>query len=139
MSRTLSHSARPDPMSAVVSAVVTAGTLVVAFGLLALDVESFWLAFVVGFGVVLPAAVGLIEFDRDSGNRPATTDRDSEAEAALATLRQRYARGELSEVEFERRLEQLLETTDVSARHTGRTDHRADEKRGEAPTGVSDQ
>jgi uncharacterized membrane protein len=138
MSRTLSHSARPDPMSAVVSAVVTTGTLVVAFGLLALGVESFWLAFVVGFGVVLPAAVGLVEYDW-SDDRQSTADRDSEAEAALATLRQRYARGELSEVEFERRLEQLLETAAVSARHADRTEHRADEKRGEAPTGVSDQ
>ncbi len=75
----------------------------------ALGVESFWLAFVVGFGVVLPAAVGVVEYNQDSDTRNTTTDRESETESALATLRQRYARGELSEVEFERRLEQLLE------------------------------
>ena len=132
MSRPLSHSARPDPMSAVVSAVVTAATLVVAFGLLALDVEWFWLAFVVGFGVVLPAAVGLAEYDRRSGNRPATTDRDGEAETALATLRGRYARGELSDVEFERRLERLLETQSVSSADTRETGKPADENGGEA-------
>jgi len=127
MSATLSHSIRPDPLSAVVSAVVTAVTLGVAFGLLALDVDWFWLAFVVGFGVVLPATVGLVEYDRRSGNQTATTDRDDDAEAALAMLRQRYARGELSDVEFERRLERLLETGSVSSADTRETGRPADE------------
>ncbi|KOX95110.1 hypothetical protein AMS69_04450 [Haloarcula rubripromontorii] len=134
MSRTLSNPVRPDPLSAVVSAVVTAVTLGVAFGLLALDVDWFWLAFVVGFGVVLPAAVGLVEYDRRSDSRPATTDRDGETEAALATLRQRYARGELSDVEFERRLERLLETTAVSVESRHETGHRAEKMRGEVPS-----
>jgi len=139
MSLALSHSARPDPMSAVVSAVVTAATLVVAFGLLALDVESFWLAFVVGFGVILPAAVGLVEYDRSSDTRQATSDRDSEAEAALATLRGRYARGELSEAEFERRLERLLETAAASPGRRRETGHRTDEERAEVPSWPGDQ
>lgn len=139
MSRTLSQSARPDPMSGIVSAVVTAATLLVAFGLLALGVELFWLAFVVGFGVVLPAAVGLVEYDRDSGDRQAATNRNSEGEAALATLRQRYARGELSEVEFERRLEQLLEAPSSPAERTRETAHRTGEKHGDAPSQLSDQ
>jgi len=134
MSATPSHPICPDPLSAVVSAVVTAVTLGVAFGLLALDVDWFWLAFVVGFGVVLPAAVGLVEYDQRSDSRPATTDRDGETEAALATLRQRYARGELSDVEFERRLERLLETTAVSAESRHETGHRAEETRGEVPS-----
>ena len=134
MSATRSHSVRPDPLSAVVSAVVTAVTLGVAFGLLALDVDWFWLAFVVGFAVVLPAAVGLVEYDRRSGSQAAATDRDDEAEAALATLRQRYAQGELSDVEFERRLERLLETTAVSAESTHETRHLAKETRGEVPS-----
>jgi uncharacterized membrane protein len=90
-------------MSAVVSAVVTATTLITAFGLLALGVESFWPAFVVSFGVVLPAAVGLVESDWRSDTRQEPTDQDDEAEAALATLRQWYVRGELSDAEFDRR------------------------------------
>jgi uncharacterized membrane protein len=134
MSAPRSYSVRPDPLSAVVSAVVTAVTLGVAFGLLALDVDWFWLAFVVGFGVVLPAAVGLVEYDRRSGSQTAAADRDDEAETALATLRQRYAQGELSDVEFERRLERLLETTAVSAASTYETSHRAEETRGEVPS-----
>jgi uncharacterized membrane protein len=134
MSATRSHSVRPDPLSAVVSAVVTAVTLGVAFGLLALDVDWFWLAFVVGFGVVLPTAVGLVEYDRRSGSQAAATDRDDEAEAALATLRQRYAQGELSDVEFERRLGRLLETAAVSTEPRQETGHQAEETRGEVPS-----
>ncbi len=42
----------------VVSGAVTLLTLGVAFGLLALGVEMFWVAFPVGFGGVLPVAVG---------------------------------------------------------------------------------
>ncbi|MEF8974528.1 MAG: SHOCT domain-containing protein [Haloarcula sp.] len=135
----MSDSVWPSPLSAVVSAVVTAATLGVAFGLLALGVESFWLAFVVGFGVVLPAAVGLVESDWSSDTRQETADRDGEAEAALATLRQRYARGELSEAEFERRVERLLETTAVPAKRTRETAHRVDEKRSEVPSWPGDQ
>lgn len=134
MSAPRSYSVRPDPLSAVVSAVVTAVTLGVAFGLLALDVDWFWLAFVVGFGVVLPTAVGLVEYDRRSGSQTAAADRNNEAEAALATLRQRYAQGELTDVEFERRLERLLETTAVSPASTYETSHRAEETHSEVPS-----
>lgn len=121
MTRPQSGSVRPDPRSGVVSAVVTATTLAVAFGLLALDVSWFWLAFVVGFGVVLPAAVGLVEYGHSSTTRAGDTDRDSEAEAAVATLRQRYAQGALSEAEFEDRLERVLETDASPATRTDGT------------------
>jgi 3-hydroxyacyl-CoA dehydrogenase len=39
---------------------------------------------------------------------------ESETEDALETLRDRYARGELTDEEFERRVERLLETESVS-------------------------
>lgn len=43
-----------------------------------------------------------------------TTDHDtaSDAEDAVETLKQQYATGEIDEIEFERRLERLLETGD---------------------------
>lgn len=41
------------------------------------------------------------------------TPNDSPDDDPLATLRDRYARGEIDEVEFERRLERLLETEDI--------------------------
>ncbi|MFC5366437.1 SHOCT domain-containing protein [Salinirubrum litoreum] len=43
-------------------------------------------------------------------SEPTETDSDDDP---LATLRDRYARGEIGEVEFERRLERLLETEDI--------------------------
>ncbi|EMA44481.1 SHOCT domain-containing protein [Halococcus saccharolyticus] len=51
--------------------------------------------------------------DSQSGKRTETaTETD-----ALAALRQRYARGEIGEAEFERRLERLLESEDVEGNH----------------------
>lgn len=95
-----------------VPGVVTAGTLLAAFGLLAANYEYFWVAFVVGFGVATGlAAGGSGERTRHSSARRAHrpgTDQDSDA--ALAELRHRYATGEQTEAEFERRLEWLLET-----------------------------
>lgn len=44
----------------VVSGLVSILTLGVAFGLLALGVEFFWVAFPVGFGGVLPVALGVV-------------------------------------------------------------------------------
>jgi hypothetical protein len=51
-------------LALVVSGIITLLTLGTAFGLLALDVEFFWVAFPVGFGGVLPIALGLVAFVR---------------------------------------------------------------------------
>jgi hypothetical protein len=105
-----------DDLPAFLPGLVTAGTLLVAFGLLAADSEYFWVAFVLGFGVVLPVATGLAaggsgERTRHSSARrahPPGTDEDSAA--ALAELRHRYATRQLTDAEFELRVERLLET-----------------------------
>jgi hypothetical protein len=44
----------------IVSGLITILTLGVAFSLLALGVEAFWVAFPVGFGGVLPTALGVV-------------------------------------------------------------------------------
>lgn len=44
----------------IVTGLVTVLTLGVAFGLLALGVSVFWIAFPVGFGGVLPIALGVV-------------------------------------------------------------------------------
>jgi hypothetical protein len=85
--------------------VVSLVTLALGLGGLALGVDWAWVAFPVGYGGVLPLAVGLAR---------ARTSEASDTEQAgadpLATLRERYARGELDDAEFERRLERLLES-----------------------------
>jgi hypothetical protein len=135
-------------VTGVVAGLVSAGVLVVAFGALALGVEAWWLAFPVGYGGVLPLAVGLARW-RTSGGRSrsggatadgrrattgATQSADTE-EAALATLRQRYAAGEMDEVEFERRVETLLREEDAGRTGDRGVDVRTGKRGADASTG----
>ncbi|WP_338740039.1 SHOCT domain-containing protein [Haloplanus salilacus] len=87
-----------------VTTLVSLAVLGVGFVAMALDVTGFWLVWALGFGVVVPAVAVL-------RGRSATTDgAGDEVDDALATLRERYARGELSESAFEAKVEALLET-----------------------------
>jgi len=97
-----------DSATVLVPGAVSAGTLVVAFTLLAVGFEHFWVTFIVGFGVVLPTATSLAAAKRKEGSQAETTPQDEDD--ALATLRQRYAQGEISDAEFEHQVERLLET-----------------------------
>jgi len=93
-----------------------ASMLVLTIGLAALflDQSWFWVVFVVGFAGVVPL-VGVLSKGDDSES-PSETPRDGGETAeesrteALETLRERYARGELTHEEFERKLEALMET-----------------------------
>ncbi|RDI71713.1 SHOCT domain-containing protein [Halopelagius longus] len=100
--------------------------LVVGLGLASMvgivPIQPFWMVFVIGFAVVVPLVALLRKHQLDSANAEAdrTTDAaertadedegDTEFDDALARIRDRYARGELSEEQFERKLELLLET-----------------------------
>ncbi|WP_432764874.1 SHOCT domain-containing protein [Halobaculum limi] len=89
---------------------VTAVTLAVAFGFLALGVNSFWIAFPVGFGVILPGALAVAHNYRAEDRRNVDNTRTEESPTELEVLRRRYAAGELSDEEFEQRVEHLLES-----------------------------
>lgn len=100
-----------------------------AFGIIALvilglgfvgmvaGIEYFFVIWVLGFAVVLPI-LGILfgETDTDKEwdmNRERTTEDDHRTESttdALTTLRDRYARGTLTDEMFERKLDRLLET-----------------------------
>ncbi|WP_323674837.1 SHOCT domain-containing protein [Halorubellus sp. PRR65] len=97
----------------------------VTFGALFLNVDNWWLGFVLGYGVVVPLVSLLTGEEVESEDEPDETDQRMDdaldgrgrvedappsKRDAMETLRDRYARGELSEEQFERKLEHLLET-----------------------------
>ena len=94
-----------------------ASTLVLTVGLAALFLGQswFWVVFVVGFAGVVPLVAVLSKGDEETEKASETphdraeTTEESRTEA-LETLRDRYARGELTHEEFERKLEALMET-----------------------------
>lgn len=114
-----------DPVvQATAIAVLGAGLLALFLGY-----SWFWMVFALGFAVVVPlvkvATDALGETDRtgevgrERRPEPAGPRSDSRRESgrgptsrrdALDSLRDRYARGELSDEEFERKVERLLET-----------------------------
>lgn len=92
--------------------------LTLGVGLLTLfaGVEWFWMVFVLGW-VVLTPLTALVFGDDDkrerwaeTGREDVTTDAPQDREEALDLLRERYARGDLDDVEFERKVERLLAT-----------------------------
>lgn len=118
------------PLEAVAAGVVTALTLTVAFGLLAVGYPFFWVAFPIGFGGGMPLAIGLARWYQSRAERSGgDPGRDEEA---LAQLRERYARGELTDEEFERRVDRLLETESVDDARTF-ADRRADAETDDEP------
>jgi uncharacterized membrane protein len=106
-----------DTVSLLVAGGVTALTLAVAFGLLALGVSSFWVAFPVGFGVILPGALAVAHNRRAEDRRSVGDTRTEELPTGLEVLRRRYAAGELSDEEFEQRVERLLESEEDRLNH----------------------
>lgn len=120
------------------SAVEIASTLVtgVWLGALLLGQEWWWIAMLLGYAVVVPIVATLFGDDTESGSwrdddwwgesedwwggwGTWTSDGESAAdgtpaptteETPLETLRRRYAAGELTDAQFERKLERLLET-----------------------------
>jgi uncharacterized membrane protein len=95
------------PLKQTVAGVVTALTFLVGFGLLAAGVPYFWITFPVGFGGVLPAALGGVQLYQ---RQQSTESDEQDDEDPIDTLRRRYAEGKITEAEFEQQIEQLLET-----------------------------
>lgn len=96
--------------TSLVAAGVSVLTLAVAFTLLALDVSIFWIVFPIGFGVVLPAAIGIVNAQSTCEQRTDSTSQQSDTDTKLQILRERYAAGDLSDEQFEHRVERLLES-----------------------------
>jgi uncharacterized membrane protein len=80
---------------------------------LALGFPYFWVVFPVGFGGVMPVAMGLARLYQQREREPAVASSDEDD--AIAMLRDRYARGELTDEAFERQVTKLLETEDADS------------------------
>ena len=136
-----------------------AALLVLGLGLASLfgliQIQPFWAVFAVGFAVVVPLVAILEARLRDrnrnrSGREPDGAPAESDArrsdaprtddesvDAALDRLRDRYARGDLSDEQFESKLEALLDTdTPEAARE--RLDRRRREREVETETETAD-
>lgn len=94
--------------------------LVLGAGLLALVLgfDKWWAILALGWFVLVPLVdeggdLILEWMARDRTNDSSAPNRDRPE--ALTTLRDRYARGEIDELEFERRLERLLDTETMDA------------------------
>lgn len=93
-------------------------TLVTAIWMGALFTDQGWwlAALLVGYIAVVPITAMLFGDEEDQEEWLDEDGDDSESrgdqaeETPLETLRRRYAEGELSEAQFERKLDQLLET-----------------------------
>ncbi|MGQ4556498.1 SHOCT domain-containing protein [Halobellus sp. GM3] len=135
-----------DPVVAATALAVLGAGLGSLFGVPILSAVNFWVVFAVGYAVVVPLASllrGRRGSERGDSRRERTgqreervnveTPRDDDVDAALSRLRDRYARGDLSEAQFERKLEVLLETdTPENARERvrrGRETEEGDETR----------
>lgn len=124
------HESGDASLVSLVESVVTGAILVLAFALLAIGWSGFWLVFVIGFAAVYPAATRLARWyenetraagsvsdgsGRSNSNSSSNPDSSrGERATTLETVRERYAAGELTDAEFERRVEQLLEPEPVS-------------------------
>jgi hypothetical protein len=114
-----------QPATAVTSLLVLGAGLAGLF----LGVDNWWLIFVLGYAVLVPIVSILSGEDDDDmlgetearmddavrgtldGNeRHESSDSTASKQDALETLRERYARGELSDEQFEAKLETLLDT-----------------------------
>ncbi|WP_340097893.1 SHOCT domain-containing protein [Salinibaculum salinum] len=86
-----------------IAAPVSMLVLVVGLTVTAADLPMAWLVWPLGYGVVLPLAIGYATRESEQGDEE--TDQ-------LAELQDRYAAGEVSEAEFEAELESVLSTED---------------------------
>jgi hypothetical protein len=87
-----------------VAGVVSLVVLAVGLTVTAADLPMAWLVWPLGYGVVLPLAIGY------AARREASDDHDDSPADPAERLRQRYVEGEIDELEFERKLEHVIET-----------------------------
>lgn len=108
--------------------------------------DWFWIVFALGFAVLVPlvklvgdefgVGVGASGPNLDPNPAESEPSASESKQDALDALRDRYARGELSETEFERKVETLLETETLEGArdHVGREAGAKSERETDAET-----
>lgn len=93
--------------------------ILMALGLIIFIVDTEMATTIILIGIITAIPLKAVEFDttifRDfwGTKTPQSNSFDEERRDALAHLRSRYARGDLTEEEFEQKLERLLETETI--------------------------
>jgi uncharacterized membrane protein len=107
-----------DPITAIVAMLVLGAGLVALFA----GVNWFWMVWVLGFAVFVPVVailtdqydlIGVLTGRGRSGSLSRPASDGDRKDDALETLKRRYARGEIDDEEFERRLERLVENESI--------------------------
>jgi uncharacterized membrane protein len=108
--------------------VSVASILVLGAGFVAMffEISWFWMIWVLGYTVFVPLLAITLGVDDEESEETAHDEREEPrtdtGSDALETLRDRYARGELTDEQFERKLERLLETETIEDLEDARRD-----------------
>jgi uncharacterized membrane protein len=112
MEASLSHDSEENPLVKLTALFVLGAGLLALF----LGIDWFWMIFALGFAVLVPLVkvvsdgFGTDDDGDETGRAESDRTTPESKQNALDALRDRYARGELSEAEFEQKVETLLET-----------------------------
>ncbi len=104
---------KPNPESFHAQTTGVVALLVLGVGMVAMfaRVPNFYAIWAIGFAVVVPIVAILTNSEFGSDAEPSVEE--SDADNPLEMLRERYARGELSDEQFEKKLDRLLETETI--------------------------